>query len=146
MYVCINHHFHQYFFWRLVGRSLRTRRRNSGAVELVTRELKFTSAQTEDIAVSEYGHLEIHETIEELMVVANSAVAQRIHAQFPTCALLRKHDQPPEEKKRVLKTVCEYLKIDVDMTNNYAFARSIQRVGQTADKTKRDMMMLLFRK
>ena len=96
--------------------------------------------------MSEYGHLEIHETIEELMVVANSAVAQRIYAQFPTCALLRKHDQPPEEKKRVLKTVCDYMNVDVDMTNNYTFARSIQKVGQTTDQTKRDMMMLLFRK
>lgn len=96
--------------------------------------------------MSEYDHLEIHETIEELMVVANSVVAQKIYAQFPTCALLRKHSYPPEEKRNMLKTVCKYLNIDVDLTNNYTFARSIEKVGKTADKTKRDMMMLLFRK
>ena len=132
--------------WLVVGRSLRSRRRHSGAVELVTRELKFTSAQTDEIAVSEYGHLEIHETIEELMVVANSAVAQRIYSQFPACALLRKHSEPPEEKRKLLKTICEYLKIDVDTSSNYSFARSIQRVSKQFDQTKKDMMMLLFRK
>lgn len=112
----------------------------------MTHELKFTSPQSDEISVSEYGHLEVHETIEELMVVANSVVAQRIFAQFPTCTLLRKHDSPPEDKLNRLKSICGYLGIEIDTTNNYTFSKSIMNVQKTKNQTTKDMLMLLFRK
>ena len=112
----------------------------------MTHELKFSTPQSEDISVSEYNHLEVHETIEELMVVANSVVAQRIFAQFPTCALLRKHEAPPEDKLKRLTNICGYLGIDINTTNNYTFAKSIQSIQQTSNQTTKDMLMLLFRK
>ena len=113
---------------------------------MVTHELKFTAPQSDEITVSEYGHLEVHETIEELMVVANSVVAQRIFAQFPTCALLRKHDAPPEDKLKRLTSICGYLGTDINTTNNYTFAKSILNIQQTSNQTMKDMLMLLFRK
>lgn len=35
--------------------------------------------------------------IAEMMIAANAAVAERIHAAFPDCALLRRHPPPAQE-------------------------------------------------
>ncbi len=96
--------------------------------------------------MGEYEHMEIHETIEELMVVANSVVAQRIVETFPACALLRKHDNPPEEKLKKLKALCGYLGITVDLSSNKMFAKSIERIKECCDEAEKELLMTLFRK
>ena len=96
--------------------------------------------------MNEYGHLEIHETIEELMVLANSIVAQTVYKSFPSCTLLRKHEPPPETKLDFLHDLCDYLKVPVNTQSNKMMAQSIQRVKSIPDRTKQDMLMILFRK
>lgn len=38
---------------------------------------------------------EANQMVEEMMLLANCTVAEHILANFPTCALLRKHAVPP---------------------------------------------------
>lgn len=90
--------------------------------------------------------MEIHETIEELMVVANSVVAQHVVTYFPACALLRKHDNPPEAKLKKLKALCEYLGITVDLSSNLMFAKSIGRIKTYCNEAEKELLMTLFRK
>lgn len=132
--------------FHLVGRNLRGRRRHGGGVELTTHEIRFVGSHTEEITAGEDDHLEIHETIEELMVAANSAVAQKLVAHFPSNALLRKHDAPPADKLKRLHAICDYLGIEVNTANNYTFARSIDAVRKLPSSAEKDMLMLLFRK
>ena len=103
-----------------------------GSAEWANAQLQFTDFQSDDIGVREYEHMEIHETIEELMVVANSVVAQKVFEHFPSCALLRKHDKPLEGRLEKLKALCEYL--------------SIAKVKACCNAVERDLLMTLFRK
>lgn len=50
------------------------------------------------LAVAGKEESEIHHTIAELMILANSYVAEKIHSTFPSCSLVRVH-APPEASK-----------------------------------------------
>ena len=117
-----------------------------GSAEWANAQLQFTDFQSDDIGVREYEHMEIHETIEELMVVANSVVAQKVFEHFPSCALLRKHEKPLEGRLEKLKALCEYLGIEVDLSSNKMFAKSIAKVKACCNAVERDLLMTLFRK
>lgn len=45
--------------------------------------------------------------VEEFMLLANISVAERITADFPNCALLRRHPVPPKENYKPLVDVRE---------------------------------------
>lgn len=96
--------------------------------------------------MNEYEHLEIHETIEELMVVANSVVSQKIFHSFPSCSLLRRHQAPPPDRLKLLHAICDYLKLPCRTDSNLQFAKTIQYIQQNCDETQRDLLMQLFRK
>ena len=96
--------------------------------------------------IKEYEHLEIHETIEELMVVANSIVAQRLFHSFPSCSLLRIHQSPQTKQLEVIHAICEYLKIPCYTRNNLELAKTIQFIYQHCDETQRALLMQLLRK
>lgn len=108
--------------------------------------MKFTDSQEETISVKEYEHLEIHETIEELMVVANSVVSQKIVSFFPSCSLLRRHECPPKERLTLLHSICDYLHLPCQTANNLQFAKTIQYIKKHCNEAQRDMLMILFRK
>lgn len=44
--------------------------------------------------VSYYTLLETNSMVEEFMLLANIAVAEKIVTHFPSCSILRKHSQP----------------------------------------------------
>lgn len=80
-----------------IGRVRSAQRKNrGGAIDLTSDrpEVKFsTSLSTQEVEVHTSLHLEIHDTIAELMILANEAVARRLLELHPTHALLRMH--PP---------------------------------------------------
>lgn len=52
--------------------------------------------------MSEYTHVDTHFMIEEFMLLANVAVAERLADFYPTFAILRRHPKPKEKQLRDL--------------------------------------------
>ena len=62
-------------------------------------------AAREPLEVVAKEEVEMQAVVAELMIAANAAVAQRIHAAFPSAALLRRHPQPRMEGLKPLMEV-----------------------------------------
>ncbi|KAJ2734872.1 hypothetical protein IW152_001982 [Coemansia sp. BCRC 34962] len=115
-------------------RVLRQRRYKAGALELASTEIKFTFDK-ESGAISELlpkSSLEIHRVIEEAMVFANSAVAQRIHERFPGAALLRRHRSPGSERFARLVDAARTKGFEIDCSSNAALADSLRRITEAS--------------
>jgi len=48
--------------------------------------------------VQEYQHVSTHFMIEEFMLLANVAVAERLAEHYPSFAILRRHPNPKEKE------------------------------------------------
>jgi len=79
---------------------LRDRRNANGALTLSSPEVKFKldNDSQNPTDVSEYKHVDAHYMIEEFMLLANIAVAEKIAQHFPTFAILRRHPKPKEKE------------------------------------------------
>ncbi|KAJ2364998.1 hypothetical protein H4S02_003798, partial [Coemansia sp. RSA 2611] len=115
-------------------RVLRERRRQAGALELASTEVKFAfDRDTRAVAeVAPKQSLEIHRVIEEAMVFANAAVARRIYDAFPDAALLRRHRSPAPERFARLRQAAEARGFSVDCASNAELARSLHKLTEAA--------------
>ncbi|EEY61743.1 uncharacterized protein PITG_22428 [Phytophthora infestans T30-4] len=82
-----------------VGRRLSRTRGSQGGLDLSKQEevrfsLNVSELGQEDVEITVKESLEIHGTIAELMIFANSTVARRLVECYPTHALLRRHPPP----------------------------------------------------
>ena len=113
-----------------LARKLRIRRDNSGAVDLSGgdrgSELKFVLDEsgnpTKVIAKKE---LEIHHTIAELMILANSFVAETIYTHFPDTSLLRIHGYAKVDSFVELESLMKASGIKFDGRSNKSLAQSL---------------------
>lgn len=90
------------------GRFLKSQREINGALDLTQKsgELKFKlSDDGEPVDVDEKEAMEIHGTIAELMIIANSTVARIIDNYRPGETLVRIHPPPPPSKLKLLQDV-----------------------------------------
>lgn len=55
--------------------------------------------------VMEKAHLDTMSMVEEFMLLANISVAEKILAEYPDCALLRRHPVPNEQSYKQLVEV-----------------------------------------
>lgn len=83
-----------------MGRRLLHARQSNNAVSFESNEVKFKlnkdSGQPKEVKTKV--PLEVHSTIEEMMVIANATVAERIYKHYPTSSLLRRHSSPNPKK------------------------------------------------
>ena len=84
---------------------LRDRRNEKGALTLASPEIKFKFDRDMEnpTDVSEYKHVSTHFMIEEFMLLANIAVAEKIVMHYPSFSILRRHPQPK------VKEVAEFI-------------------------------------
>lgn len=91
------------------GRFLKGQRELNGALDLTQTggELKFKlSGEGEPMDVKCKEEMEVHNTIAELMIIANSTVARIIESFKPLETLVRVHSSPPlSQQKEILKLV-----------------------------------------
>src|SRR5688572_25219475 len=75
---------------------LRNLRNKAGALTLASPEIKFKFDVDREnpTDVSEYKHVSTHFMIEEFMLLANIAVAEKIVSHYPSFAILRRHPTP----------------------------------------------------
>jgi len=123
-----------------LSRKLRKDREDiGGAVDLSSgdqgNELKFTLDENHNpVRVAPKKQLEIHQTVAELMIMANTWVAKTIYERFPTCALLRIHQNVDESRFEDLKDILNAGKISFDGSSNMRLADSLKK-AETSSKS-----------
>ncbi|KAF9166308.1 DIS3 mitotic control [Actinomortierella ambigua] len=109
-------------------RKIRAKRMAKGGLELESSEVKFKFQEEEnsikDIVPKQ--PLEVHQIIEEAMVMANSYVAQRIYQGFHDSAVLRHHPAPIQSHFRMLLKAAESRGLSIDTSSNLALANSLR--------------------
>ena len=113
-----------------LARKLRKRRENSGSVDLSSgdrgSELKFVlDSSGNPTKVMPKKELEIHHTIAELMILANSFVAETIYNHFPDASLLRVHGYAKVDNFDELDSLMRASGIAFDGSSNKSLARSL---------------------
>ena len=104
--------------------------------------MKFTlDEHNNPVKVSPKKQEEIHGTIAELMILANTWVAKTIYDKFPNTALLRSHRSVDEDRFGDLKEALKAGKISFDGTTNMALAKSLKKAE---NESKSKSLMSLF--
>jgi len=122
---------------RDLGRKLKKRREDvGGAVDLSSGdlggELKFTLDENGNpVAVKPKQELEIHNTIAEMMIMANSYVASKIFDSFPQSALLRIHRSVEQARFESLKNVLDVGGISLEGNSNMELANTLKKVEKS---------------
>ncbi|CAK4457223.1 unnamed protein product [Aphanomyces euteiches] len=119
---------------RSIGRKLLNQRTLQGAVDLSKGgELKFSTDDDGELRVGTKAALEIHSTIAELMILANSTVAQRLVETFPQSAMLRRHVPPSGNRFDQLIELAASQGIHLDPSSNMTLQQSLNAVNVDAD-------------
>ncbi|KAK1930635.1 DIS3-like exonuclease 1 [Phytophthora citrophthora] len=126
-----------------VGRRLGRTRGSQGGLDLSKQEevrfsLNVSELGKEDVEITVKESLEIHGTIAELMIFANSTVARRLVERFPTHALLRRHPPPSGDRFTQLVQLAKARDVVIDATNNFTLQQSLtaaERSGRMDSKT-----------
>jgi exoribonuclease R len=127
-----------------LARKLRKDREEiGGAVDLSSgdqgSELKFTLDKNNNpVKVTPKKQQEIHSTIAELMILANTWVAKTIYEKVPNTALLRSHRSVDEDRFGDLKEALKAGKISFDGSTNMALAKSLKK----AENESKSLMSL----
>ncbi|KAF9115824.1 DIS3 mitotic control [Mortierella sp. AM989] len=109
-------------------RKVRARRMARGGLELESSEVKFKFKEEgggiSDILPKQ--PLEVHQIIEEAMVMANGYVAKKIFDGFRESAMLRHHPPPIESHFKMLLRAAESRGFTIDTSSNLALANSLR--------------------
>lgn len=82
----------------MLAKKLKKRRLENGALVLASPEIRFQiDSETHDPIEVEVKKLrDTNSMVEEFMLLANISVAEKIEKEFPECAMLRRHPEPPQ--------------------------------------------------
>ncbi|CAB3236838.1 unnamed protein product [Arctia plantaginis] len=80
-----------------LAKKLKKKRMDNGALLLASPEIRFqVDSETHDpVEVQSKKIMDTNSMVEEFMLLANTSVAEKLAAEFPQCALLRRHPAPP---------------------------------------------------
>ena len=81
----------------------------------------------------EYVHVDAHYMIEEFMLLANIAVAEKIALHFPTFAVLRRHPKPKDKEIRQLSEQLARFGMDISVESSKKFAESLDKANRVND-------------
>lgn len=118
-----------------IATALRDKRYQAGALTLSSPEVKFkldTQSQN-PTDVTEYKHVDAHYMIEEFMLLANIAVAEKIATHYPTFAILRRHPKPKDKEIKQLSEQLAKFGMDISVETSKKFAESLDKANRPAD-------------
>ena len=106
-----------------------------------SKEVKFKFEEVEEdnrgekkpIDVMDYKHVDTHFMIEEYMLLANIAVAEKIAEYFPSFAILRRHPSPKQKEIQDLTDLLTKFDFEVSTETSKAFADSLDRAKKSND-------------
>ncbi|XP_050562222.1 exosome complex exonuclease RRP44 [Spodoptera frugiperda] len=110
-----------------LAKKLNRKRLDNGALSLSSPEIRFQiDSETHDpVEVQAKKILDTNSMVEEFMLLANISVAQRLAAEFPQCALLRRHPAPPPANFHTFLKAAKQQGFDLDVSTNKAFSKSL---------------------
>ncbi|EYC22070.1 hypothetical protein Y032_0018g3697 [Ancylostoma ceylanicum] len=131
-----------------LSKILNKRRTANGALTLASSEIRFDmdwETRTPK-AVQEKKHLDTHSMVEEFMLLANISVAEKILAEYPDCAILRRHPVPTEASYKPLVEAAKLRGFSINVSSGKALADSLDRcVDQSNPMMNRLLRMLTTR-
>jgi exosome complex exonuclease DIS3/RRP44 len=114
---------------RDVAKALREKRMEQGALTLASPEVRFEldNETSNPLDVSLYVSRETNKMVEEMMLLANIAVAERISEYYPSFALLRRHPEPREKMFNPLLETAKLLGLEnkLNCQSNKTLAESL---------------------
>ncbi|CAJ0584354.1 unnamed protein product, partial [Mesorhabditis spiculigera] len=112
-----------------LSKLLKRKRVNNGALSLASSEVRFDMdwATKTPKSVQNKEHLDTHSMVEEFMLLANISVAEKIVAEYPDCALLRRHPVPDESSYKPLIDAAQKKGFQVSTESGKALADSLDR-------------------
>ncbi|CAB3364016.1 Hypothetical predicted protein [Cloeon dipterum] len=124
---------------RPIALNLRAGRFKNGALRIDQPKISFridaeTGLPTE---FNIYKNMECHRLIEELMLLANIAVANRLFEHFPDIAILRSHPSPHETLMSELSASLHDHGIDLDVSSSGAIHSCLEKYLSMEDVEKR---------
>ncbi|CAG0895756.1 unnamed protein product, partial [Cyprideis torosa] len=110
-----------------LAKILKRKRLDAGALVLESSEVRFEldSVTREPLDVESKKMRETNSMVEEFMLLANSAVAQKIKDNFPLTAMLRKHPEPPQSNFEPVINAAKAQGFDLDPSSGKALASSL---------------------
>ncbi|KAM3718476.1 putative exosome complex exonuclease RRP44 [Dirofilaria immitis] len=113
----------------MLSKKLKAKRHANGALTLASSEIRFSiDSETKDpINVQEKKMLATNSMVEEFMLLANISVAERITADFPDCALLRRHPIPPEENYKPIIDMAKAKGFKMNVESGKALSESLDK-------------------
>ncbi|KNH06013.1 hypothetical protein XU18_3070 [Perkinsela sp. CCAP 1560/4] len=115
--------------WKLADQ-IRTRRFEGGSVKLEQPKISFITIDNDsalapiDYFVQKQSYA--NHLVEELMLLANKSVAEKMYAHLPNIALLRSHGKPNDKMMKLYKKFLKSRGIDIALDNQVNFAQSIR--------------------
>lgn len=108
---------------------LRNRRNEQGALTLASPEIKFKLDVDREnpTDASEYKHVDTHFMIEEFMLLANIAVAEKIVSHYPSFSILRQHPKPKEKEVSEFVDLLAEHGFGISLESSKTFAESLDK-------------------
>lgn len=117
----------------LISQSLYERRVAQGALDLSSQVELMIEAKATDVHVDVHAKCDMHDTVAELMILANTSVASQILQHFPSTALIRNHAAPSTSRLEQVAEIAAQKQIEFDGSTNVALQQSMTRMEQSQD-------------
>ncbi|XP_065830187.1 exosome complex exonuclease RRP44-like isoform X2 [Oscarella lobularis] len=128
-----------------LAKALRQKRLENGALVLASPEVRFDFGDEshDPINLDSKEMRETNHLVEEFMLLANISVATKIHNDFPDCAVLRRHQQPPLGKFDSLLRAAQLKGIRLEVDNGKALAQSLAKAELPDDPYFNTLLRIL---
>uniref|UniRef100_A0A069DZM9 Protein DIS3 homolog n=1 Tax=Panstrongylus megistus TaxID=65343 RepID=A0A069DZM9_9HEMI len=129
----------------MLAKILKKKRLEKGALVLASPEIRFhvDSETHEPLEVQVKQLLDTNSMVEEFMLLANVSVAEKIVADFPDCALLRRHPEPPSANYDPLIKAANHQGFEIDISSGKALSRSLDNAKKPSDAYFNIMLRIL---
>ncbi|XP_032968441.1 DIS3-like exonuclease 2 isoform X2 [Rhinolophus ferrumequinum] len=113
-----------------IAQELRKQRFLDGALRLDQLKLAFTLDHETGLpqGCHIYEYRDSNKLVEEFMLLANMAVAHKIHRAFPERALLRRHPPPQARMLSDLEEFCDQMGLPIDVSSASAINKSLTKL------------------
>uniref|UniRef100_A0A2M4CSQ7 Protein DIS3 homolog n=1 Tax=Anopheles darlingi TaxID=43151 RepID=A0A2M4CSQ7_ANODA len=128
-----------------LAKILKRRRTENGALVLASPEIRFhVDSETHDpIDVKAKQLLDTNSMVEEFMLLANVSVAEKIESEFPECAMLRRHPQPPQTNFEPLVKAAQHQGFKIITTTGKELATSLDEAVNPTNPYLNTMLRIL---